>query len=142
MSEIITDKLTGKASAGDVTITSEGGSATMQLQQGVAKFWCNYDQDGSNTLRGALNSTSFTDNGTGDATVSYTNNMSATDDICVLYNPSDNDSRSGASGEYVGNIRNNATSSVRLEALNMRDNATTVLRDFDYNYAVTYGDLA
>ena len=43
MSEIITDKLTGKTSAGDVTITSEGGSATMQLQQGVAKVWCNLD---------------------------------------------------------------------------------------------------
>ena len=37
MSTVITDNLTGKTSAGDVTITSEGGSATMQLQQGVAK---------------------------------------------------------------------------------------------------------
>ena len=142
MSTIIADNLTGKTSAGDITVTSEGGAATQSLQQGLGKFWCNYDQNGANTLRGALNSTSFTDNGTGDATVSYINNMSATDDICVLYNPSDNDSRSGASGEYVGNIRDNATSSVRLEALNMRDNATTVLRDFDYNYAVTFGDLA
>ena len=39
MSTVITDNLTGKTSAGNVTITSEGGSATMQLQQGVAKAW-------------------------------------------------------------------------------------------------------
>ena len=37
MSEIITNKLTGKTAAGDVTITSEGGSATMQLQQGCGE---------------------------------------------------------------------------------------------------------
>ena len=33
------DDLRGNTAAGNVTITSEGGSATMQLQQGVAKFW-------------------------------------------------------------------------------------------------------
>ena len=37
MSEIITNKLTGKTAAGDVDITSEGGAVTMQLQQGLAK---------------------------------------------------------------------------------------------------------
>ena len=31
------DDLRGNTSAGDITITSEGGSATMQLQQGVLK---------------------------------------------------------------------------------------------------------
>ena len=34
MSEIIVDKLTGVGTAGDITVTSEGGAATMQLQQG------------------------------------------------------------------------------------------------------------
>ena len=37
MSEIKVDTLTGKTSAGDITVTSEGGAATMQLQQGLAK---------------------------------------------------------------------------------------------------------
>ncbi len=37
MSTVIADNLTGKTSAGDITVTSEGGAATMQLQQGLAK---------------------------------------------------------------------------------------------------------
>jgi hypothetical protein len=73
MSEVITDKLTGRATAGDVTITSEGGSATMQLQQGVAKAWLHLSTD---TTEDSLNITSVADNGTGDHSPSLTNAMS------------------------------------------------------------------
>jgi len=66
MSEIITNKLTGKTAAGNVTITSEGGSATMQLQQGVAKAWMNLDGTGTIAVQDSFNTTSATDNGTGD----------------------------------------------------------------------------
>ena len=47
MSTVITDNLTGKTAAGNVTITSEGGSATMQLQQGLAKAWNVHTQAGT-----------------------------------------------------------------------------------------------
>jgi len=82
MSEIITDKLTGKTSAGDVTITSEGGSATMQLQQGLAKAWCcltSTTNGGSGTvsLLDSHNLSSFTDRATGDYTNNFSNNFSA-----------------------------------------------------------------
>jgi len=76
MSEIITDKITGKTSAGDVTITSEGGAVTMQLQQGVAKVWFHFNGTGTVSNRGTFNVSSLTDNGTGDYTESFTNNMS------------------------------------------------------------------
>ena len=33
------DEMQGVTSAGDITITSEGGSATQSLQQGLAKSW-------------------------------------------------------------------------------------------------------
>ena len=75
MSEIITDKLTGKASAGDVTITSEGGSATMQLQQGVAKQWAKTNAAGT-SIEDSNNTSSLTDNGTGDQTITMSNAMS------------------------------------------------------------------
>jgi len=74
MSEIITDKLTGKTSAGNVTITSEGGAVTMQLQQGVAKQWADTNTAGT-TLNDSLNVSSLTDNGTGDQTITMTNAM-------------------------------------------------------------------
>ena len=51
MSEIKVDTLTGKTSAGDITVTSEGGAATMQLQQGLAKVWQNLDGSGTISTR-------------------------------------------------------------------------------------------
>ncbi len=65
MSEIITDKLTGKTAAGNVTITSEGGAATMQLQQGVAKAWVNFNGTGTIAFRDSFNHSSLTDLTTG-----------------------------------------------------------------------------
>jgi len=79
MSEIITDKLTGKTSAGDVTITSEGGSATMQLQQGVAKAWTLDETLYSNSVfvPDSFNIASTTDVSTGNLYVTFTNVFSA-----------------------------------------------------------------
>ena len=65
MSEIITDKLTGKTSAGNVTITSEGGSATMQLQQGLAKAWLSFNGTGTIAINDSFGMSSITDNSTG-----------------------------------------------------------------------------
>jgi hypothetical protein len=76
MSEIITDNLTGKTSAGNVTITSEGGSATMQLQQGLAKAWVNFNGTGTIAERDSLGVSGLVDNGTGNYSVNYTNAMS------------------------------------------------------------------
>ena len=79
MSEIITNKLSGKASAGDVTITSEGGSATMQLQQGLAKAFACVDNEVTTTISTeSFNIASTTDNGTGDFSLSWTNSMNST----------------------------------------------------------------
>ena len=79
MSEIITDKLTGKTSAGDVTITSEGGAATMQLQQGLAKALINFNGDATGAVstyaRDSLNLSVTIDNGTGDYTLGFTSSM-------------------------------------------------------------------
>ena len=76
MSEIITDKLTGKTAAGDVTITSEGGAVTMQLQQGVAKAWVNFNGTGTVAVSDSLNSSSVSDRGTGAYTFNVSNAMS------------------------------------------------------------------
>ena len=74
MSEIITNKLTGKTSAGDVDITSEGGSATMQLQQGLAKAWSNTSADGTTTYN-SFNISSLTDHDVGRQKHNVTNSF-------------------------------------------------------------------
>lgn len=77
MSEIKVDNLNGKTSAGNITVTSEGGAATMQLQQGLAKFWINFTGLTTTSIRDSFNVSSVTDNGTGDTTISYTSSLSA-----------------------------------------------------------------
>ena len=70
------DELRGIASTGDITITSEGGSATMQLQQGVTKQWANINGgSGTPVVRDSFNNSSLTDNGTGDYTLALSNSM-------------------------------------------------------------------
>jgi len=71
------DEMQGVTSAGDITITSEGGSATQSLQQGVLKMWANLQGDGTVAIRDSLNCASITDNGTGVYNRNFTNLMSS-----------------------------------------------------------------
>jgi len=75
MSTILVDNLTGKTSAGSITVTSEGGAATQSLQQGLAKAWGHVATANSTTLDDSFNYTSVTDNGTGDWTYAFVNSM-------------------------------------------------------------------
>ena len=52
--------------------TSEGGSATQNVSQGMLKAWCNFNQASVND---SFNVGSVTDNGTGDYAIVFTNNM-------------------------------------------------------------------
>ena len=69
------DDLRGNTAAGDITITSEGGSATMQLQQGVAKAWVFTTDRTSYVPTRSLNVSSMTDNGTGRPETNFTNSF-------------------------------------------------------------------
>ena len=75
MSSILVDNLTGKTTAGNVTVTSEGGAATMQLQQGLAKHFCIFDGTGTAAVDDSFNNSSITDNGTGRYAVTVTNDF-------------------------------------------------------------------
>jgi hypothetical protein len=59
------DELQGITSAGDITITSEGGAATQSLQQGLVKFWMLLNGTGTIALGDSFNLSSVTDNSTG-----------------------------------------------------------------------------
>lgn len=48
------------------------GSTPLQLQQGRAKAWINFDGTGTIAARDSFNITSLTDNGTGDYTMTFT----------------------------------------------------------------------
>ena len=52
---------------------------TTNLQQGLVKAWHNFSPNNSNSYRDSFNITDVTDNGTGDFTHNFTNNMNNDD---------------------------------------------------------------
>ena len=67
--------------AGDVldattTVPSEGGAATTNLVQGLAKAWVNFNGTGTIAIRDSLSVSGLVDNAVGSYDVNFTNNMS------------------------------------------------------------------
>ena len=70
------DTLKGKTTAGSITVQGEG-TATTNLQQGLAKGWCVFDGTGTIASADSFNFSSLTDNATGDYRVTMANDMSS-----------------------------------------------------------------
>jgi hypothetical protein len=129
------DDLRGNTSAGNITITSEGGAATMQLQQGVAKAWMNLNGTGTIATRDTLNISSVTDNGTGDYTPNLSSSMSNA-------NYSIGSTQGGASAVDVVKVLNSSTAQTAslFRLLSLSNGFSTV--DSNYLYASVHGDMA
>ena len=138
------DEMQGVTSAGDITITSEGGSATMQLQQGVAKAWVNFDGTASGAAsRDSLNVSGMTDVNTGKYTASYTNSMS---NGTYAFTTATVDGATTQRGGNTLNLRDGSspeTGNIKLEA---RFGASAAnnggLGDQDFMFVTVHGDLA
>ena len=57
------------------TIQSTGGGAATLTKQSAAKMWVDLTGDGTAAINKSLNTSGLADNGTGDYTVSFTNNF-------------------------------------------------------------------
>jgi len=138
------DELRGIVSAGDITVTSEGGAATQALQQGLAKIWVNFNGSSGTTVRDSLNVTSVDDDGTGDYGVNFVSSMSNND-----YAMTGSASLSAFANNDVGLIgpsRDNAaeslaTGSVQLDG-QKSSNTDAVARDLAAALIAIHGDLA
>ena len=82
-SELKVDKFTGVTTAGSIVVTGEGNSTTTNLQQGLAKLWCKFDQVNSNAINDSFNLSSVTDTAGGRYSLNFTNNM-ANDDYSTV----------------------------------------------------------
>ena len=135
MSTILVDNLTGKTSAGSITVTSEGGAATQSLQQGLAKAWGNMNGSGTPAFRDSINHGSITDHGTGQFTVAFTSNMNNDDYSC----PS-----TGSRSDTVGAVAMSITPRL-LTTSNYRftcEYANSTTWDYENIFLSTLGDLA
>ena len=127
------DDLRGNTAAGDITITSEGGSATQSLQQGLAKAWVQLDGSGTIAIKDDLNISSATDSGTGYYTFSITNAFSDSD---YCFAASGNNS--GSSRSFVhGTITDSST--IFLQA---KRGDTGAFLDKTQMFGAMHGDLA
>ena len=128
------DEMQGVTSAGDITITGEG-TATMQLQQGLAKVWINFDGQSTIATRDSHNSSSISDDGTGQYTTSYTSNMAS-----VSYAASGGHNRSGLSSTTFNNDSTWAASTSSVG--HTTADSTNTGRDCDAVMVSILGDLA
>ena len=101
-------------------ITSDGRG----LSQFTAKAWVNFDGTGTAAIRDSHNVSSLTDNGTGDFTINFSNNMGNTN-----YSTSIGNYRStGDTGIGGSNIVSIAVGSIRFETV--RDASTKMNPNF------------
>jgi len=137
MSEIIVDDLTGKTSAGDITVTSEGGAATMQLQQGLAKVWVNFTGITTTASRDSFNVSSLTDDATARTTIAISSSMSNGNySGSYFQNGAALGDATNFNNDYAGNFAPRATGSYSVYSYG------TVAADAFYNDSVVVGDLA
>ena len=143
MSEIKTDKLTGVGTAGNITVTSEGGAATQSLQQGLAKCWVNFNGTGTIATRDSLNIASMTDSATGVFSMNLSNAMSNDDYAmsgCVFHSDA-----GGFDDSVVLSRDNTQTSSVSTTVnpfYTYRLTTTQTIQDCRENMVILHGDLA
>ena len=146
MSTLVVDTLPGKSTATTITIGSTPvvsasansltirgeGSAQTSVQQGLLKAWVRIDGDASDaSIDDSFNCAGITDNGTGDYSVTRTNNMSSVDTYYVV------------DGQFVNSQNTNgvdySNSTAALVRYKVFDSSATA-RD-PVGYAVV-GDLA
>jgi len=101
-------------------ITNDGRG----LSQFTAKVWCNFDGTGTAAIRDSHNVSSITDNGTGDFSVTFSNNMGNTN-YCTSIG---NYRSTGDTGIGGSNIMAIATGSIRFETV--RDASTKMNPSF------------
>ena len=135
------DDLRGNAAAGNITITSEGGAATMQLQQGVAKHFINFDaSSGTPTSQDSFNVSSLTDSATGKFGINVTNNYSnVTYSLAGYACGINNNGFSGSMSHGLGTSLNITTTSGTYELLSY---AASAYQDSKHCDTQGFGDLA
>ena len=135
-SQLKVDTLTGVTTAGSIVVTGEGNSTTTNLQQGLCKHWIKFSSADHSTAD-SFNTTSITDNGTADTTITIANDMaSANYSIGALatdYHVHDKD--------YNGTDPT-ATLYRLYTFLVSSTNGSTTANEEDRVYAHIFGDLA
>ena len=138
MSTLVIDTIQGKTTAGSVNVRGEGSNNT-NLQQGLAKYWIDYNKSSNNNVEDSLNSSSITDNGVGDTTLTFTNNMSSNAFSAIVDNCNNT---VGNSNIYVHSVKTNHKNTTNFTSFLGYDPGTVAGVDQDSQSGLAHGDLA
>jgi len=122
-----------------VNTSTEKSIDTSYLFNGVAKVWADINA-GQGSYGDSFNTTSITDNGTGDATMTHVNDMSSASYSATTSVTFDQD---GTNGHRDTLIRTKATGSTRVEFIFANTSGQGTQLDLEVDASVTvHGDLA
>ena len=105
MATLKTNTLTGTSTAGSIAVTGEGNSTTTNLQQGLLKVWHNFDGESTVATRDSFNTSGLTDNGTGDYSLTITNDFANVNYVANCDNESGSGDLARIYGEGAANGR-------------------------------------
>ena len=132
--KIKTNVFEGQTTAGSITVQGEG-TATTNLQQGLAKGWVNFNS--STVARDSFNISTLDDDGTGDYTAHFTTAFS-NDDFSVT---SGGANGSASATAYHLSTFDHTTTTVEMESFAV--SASSVAKsDRSMNNMKAHGDLA
>jgi hypothetical protein len=134
MSEIKADTLTGKTTAGDITITN--GATTQKLQDGVISTYSLYDQQNT-TIDISLNVSSVTDSSTGVFIINFSNPYAVAKEYVATFSHETWFDNSGTDDNVLAHHSESTTSALKFAHW---ENGT--LRDTQYLANSLIGDLA
>jgi len=128
-SEIAIDKLKGVTTADSISVTA--GSVTTTLQEGLAKTRIRFNQQGTPSITASFNIASIVDGGTGDTTLTITNDYA---NVNYTINAQNDDN------SVTTQIVSDDVFTVSYRQRTVDGNNSLV--DAPINYTITHGDLA
>ena len=138
------DVLSFNSSTGIMTFHKDikgEGTNTTNLQQGLSKYWVNYNGQSTVSVRDSFNHSSLTDRGTGDYTLGFTNNF-ASNDYCPQFAGlrGATDENYDAHPSFISGSEDTALTTSTLLTSTCFNNSTQA--DMLQNYVTIDGDLA
>ena len=120
------------------TIQSTSGGAATLTKQSAAKAFMNFNGTGTAAARKSFNTSTITDNGTGQFRISMVSAMSDAD-FALVGNCIGDGSSSNRTSAHMGSRGSNTTS---IMDVNTGRSDTDAQADWTHNSAVALGDLA
>ena len=140
MATLKTNTLTGTSTAGSIAVTAEGNSTTTNLQQGLCKAWCNFNQ-ATPAITDSFNISSVSDDSEGKHTISFSSNFGNTTYATSVYFRRNSDADAGG-GYYGSNSSDTKTASAMKFKAIFIDTSSQNLTDYTELCTHFLGDLA